>query len=174
MRVKLISVFVIIMFAFVGLVMAQEAAKKPAFIGADKCKTCHTKDETHPSWLTSKHATAYDKLPAEEQAKEEIKKYYTTGTTADGKFLTGVQCEACHGAGSDYKSMAIMKDATKATAAGLIMPDAKACMTCHNDKAPAAVAAIAKDFDFAKAVEKGVHKMKAKEAAPAAAPAEKK
>jgi cytochrome c peroxidase len=53
----------------------------------------------------------------------------------------GVQCENCHGAGSGYKTMAIMKDHAKAVAAGMtdFKDDAakeKLCVTCHNDKSP--------------------------------------
>jgi cytochrome c5 len=177
MRVRLLTVVIAFaaMILLVGMVTAQEAAKpaeaapaaKHAFVGAEKCKMCHMKENLYASWAASKHATAFDKLTPEEQKKEENKKYYTTGTTAEGKLLTGVQCEGCHGAGADYKTMATMKDKAKAKEAGLVMPDAKTCEGCHNDKAPAALAAIGKDFDFAKAVAKGVHAMPAKKEAPA-------
>ncbi len=56
------------------------------------------------SWQTSKHATAK------------------------------VECEDCHGPGSNYKTMAIMKDEAKAKAAGLIRPAEKDCKTCHGNK----------------------------------------
>ena len=52
------------------------------------------------------------------------------------KIADGVQCEACHGAGSDYAKMHIMKDLEKAKAAGLIIPDEKTCLTCHNNEGP--------------------------------------
>jgi cytochrome c5 len=53
----------------------------------------------------------------------------------------GVQCEMCHGAGSSYKNMAIMKDTAKAVAAGLVIYKdrvviEKKCKTCHNEKSP--------------------------------------
>ncbi len=183
MRVRFLTatLAVLAIILFVGMVAAQEAAKpaeaapasKHAFVGADKCKMCHTKGDLFASWAASKHATAYDKLAPEEQKKPENQKYYTTGALADGKVLTGVQCEACHGAGADYKTMAIMKDPAKAKEAGLMMPDAKTCQGCHNDKAPAALAAVAKDFDFAKAVAKGVHAMPKKAETKEAAPEKK-
>jgi hypothetical protein len=62
--------------------------------------------------------------------------------TSDAKLTPdGVQCESCHGAGSAYMKMAIMKDKEKAVAAGLIVFKDKAaiekkCKTCHNEKSP--------------------------------------
>lgn len=144
---------------------AEKEAAKHEYVGVKKCKICHKKDGIHPSWAESKHATAWDSLSAEQQKDEKLLPFYTTGTTAKGDLLTGVQCEACHGAGADYKKKAIMEDQKKSVAAGLVIPTAETCMTCHNEKAPAALAAIAKDFDFAKAVAKGIHKMHEAEAA---------
>lgn len=45
-----------------------------------------------------------------------------------------VECEDCHGAGSNYKTMSIMKDEAKAKAAGLILPVEKDCQACHAKK----------------------------------------
>ncbi len=45
-----------------------------------------------------------------------------------------IECEDCHGPGSNYKTMAIMKDEAKAKAAGLIMPTEKDCKACHEKK----------------------------------------
>ncbi len=46
-----------------------------------------------------------------------------------------VECEDCHGPGSDYKTMAIMKDVAKAKAAGLIpSPPESECKACHAKK----------------------------------------
>ncbi len=73
----------------------------PTKVGADKCKLCHKVE--FASWSTTKHATGNVK----------------------------VECEDCHGAGSNYKTMAIMKDKAKAMAAGLIMPTEKDCKACH-------------------------------------------
>ena len=53
----------------------------------------------------------------------------------------GVQCESCHGAGSAYKSMAIMIDKTSAIAAGMVefrdtLAIEKSCKSCHNKNSP--------------------------------------
>ncbi len=51
--------------------------------------------------------------------------------TAHGKRTPPLDCESCHGPGSDYKSMPVMKDAAQAQAAGLVIPGAAFCATCH-------------------------------------------
>ena len=158
----------VLLLAFVGVVWADEATKEEEashdYVGAKKCKICHKKDGVFPSWEETAHATAFDNLSEEDQANEALLPFYTTGTDAKGNLLTGVQCEACHGPGADYKKKSIMQDLEKATAAGLIIPDEKTCLKCHNADAPGALAATAKDFDFAKMKEKGVHALKAAEA----------
>lgn len=73
-------------------------------IGADKCKLCHKVQ--HASWAASAHA----------------------------KRTPPLDCESCHGPGSEYKTMSVMKDLAKAKAAGLVLPDATFCQKCH--KAP--------------------------------------
>lgn len=70
-------------------------------IGADKCKMCHKTQ--YESWSGSGHAKRNPPL----------------------------DCEACHGPGSGYKTIAVMKDAAKARAAGLVVPAKEFCATCH-------------------------------------------
>ena len=69
--------------------------------GAEKCKLCHKLQYT--SWADSGHAR---RKPA-------------------------LDCESCHGPGSEYKSLAVMKDPAKAKAAGLVEPGAAFCGKCH-------------------------------------------
>lgn len=126
-------------------------AQKPTYIGADKCKLCHKVE--HASWLTTKHAKAFDALKPADQAKAECVGCHITG---GNKELKGVQCEACHGPGSEYKAISVMKDQKKSIAAGLIIPDEKLCATCHNKKSPQY-----KPLNFAEAVKK-VHDKKPK------------
>ena len=169
MNVRLLQVFLTVVLAlvFVGTGLAQETAKAAhTYVGIKQCKMCHKKDGIFDSWAASKHAIAWDSLSADNQKNEAFKAFYTTGSTPEGELLTGVQCEACHGPGSDYKKKSVMENKEAAIAAGLIIPDAKVCAKCHNDKAPGKLGATAKDFDFAKMKEKGVH-AKAIKAAPA-------
>jgi len=53
--------------------------------------------------------------------------------------------EACHGAGSEYSPEAIMKDKTKAQAAGLKKVTPETCLACHAN-------ARGKPFDYEKSV----------------------
>ena len=70
-----------------------------------------------------------------------------------------MQCENCHGAGADYKNMAVMKDKAKAAAAGLnefkdMAAVEKMCKTCHNAKSP-----TSKEFKFKEMYAKIQHPM---------------
>jgi mono/diheme cytochrome c family protein len=163
-RVAQLMLALTVMVAFVGLAWADEAAEEEkvehSYVGAKKCKICHKKDGVFPSWEATAHATAFDKLTDEQKADETYLKFYTTGTDEKGVLLEGVQCEACHGPGSDYKKKSVMEDREASIAAGLLIPDAETCARCHNADAPGALAATAKDFDFEKMKEKGVHVMK--------------
>lgn len=78
---------------------------EPTELGAEKCaKMCHKAE--YDSWLKTKHATMRHK----------------------------VDCETCHGKGSDYAKMWIMKDKEAAKAAGLIAkPDKENCLKCHKN-----------------------------------------
>ena len=46
----------------------------------------------------------------------------------------GVQCEKCHGAGSEYADAAIMVDRQAAMRAGLNIPTKEDCVNCHFEK----------------------------------------
>jgi hypothetical protein len=157
MRLKGI-IALITLFIVAGMfVLATAGETKHAYVGVKKCKVCHNKDGIFDSWSATPHATAYDKLADADKAKDEFKKYYTTGVDDKGVVLEGVQCEACHGAGADYKNKAIMEDHEKAVANGLLVVDEKTCKGCHNEKAPGKLGETGKTFDFAKMKAKGVH-----------------
>lgn len=134
-----------------------------AYVGVMKCKGCHKKQ--FKSFSETKHAKAFDLLSADEQKDAKCLGCHTTGYDKPAKAnakLTGVQCEACHGAGSKYKSMKVMSKKLyksdkagqheKAVAAGLIVPDEAVCKSCHNSNSP-----NFKSFNFAEAVEKIKH-----------------
>jgi len=50
----------------------------------------------------------------------------------------GVQCESCHGPGSEYKKLEVMKDPEQSMAKGLIVHKEKEefCNNCHNPESP--------------------------------------
>jgi cytochrome c peroxidase len=68
----------------------------------------------------------------------------------------GVSCEACHGAGSEYNDMKVMKQITagevKGADYGLTDADEANCVTCHNEKSP-----TFKGFEYKEYVLKIVH-----------------
>jgi hypothetical protein len=130
-------------------------APKYTYVGKEKCKLCHKVAE-YDSWSTTVHAKAWEALKPEEQKNDSCIVCHSTGKDAAGVLLTGVQCEACHGPGSAYKSQANMKDKKLAMAAGLIEPTKEVCVKCHNDKSP-----NFKGFDFDKYSKdpKGMHKI---------------
>ncbi|MBW1710061.1 MAG: cytochrome c family protein [Deltaproteobacteria bacterium] len=139
-------------------------AEEPLYVGAIKCKGCHKKE--YAAWMKEKHSKAMSALNAEEQKNPKCLECHTTGYGKAAKptaKLENVQCESCHGPASLYKTTKIMskkkykKDPKKAhqmaVAAGLIEPDEKACIQCHNDRAP-----TFKGFDFKATIEKVNHK----------------
>ncbi|MFH2037275.1 MAG: multiheme c-type cytochrome [Candidatus Zixiibacteriota bacterium] len=169
-KLTVLVILMAVMALFSGFAMAQDkaeaktetkAAAKHEYVGADKCKMCHKKDGVHPSWETTKHAKAWDLLSEEEKKDKECVRCHSTGTTAEGELLVGVQCETCHGPGSDYKKMSTMKDRELAIAAGLLIPNEKTCLTCH-EGVPEKFRSKEK-FDFEKMKAKGVHAMPVKE-----------
>jgi hypothetical protein len=85
----------------------------PTRVGAEKCKMCHKIQ--FDSWTASKHAK-----------------------------LSPVQdCESCHGPGSEYKTIAVMKNLEAAKKAGLLVPTKADCAKCHGKgKVPAMTDAL--------------------------------
>ena len=143
--------------------VAKEApVAKGLIIGSDGCKMCHQTEKSgkqYSIWAESKHAQAFAVL-ASDKAKEIAKakgiadaqkapECLVCHSTRDflgakvaldpkTKFTPaeGVGCEACHGAGSEYKTMSIMKDRAKSVPAGLLIPSKDTCLACHNEKSP--------------------------------------
>ena len=138
-----------------------------AYVGSKACKTCHMGEKNGKiweTWLASKHANALSVL---DSAKGELTNFkclkcHTTGFGTETGYKVGgdmapegvasVGCEACHGAGADYKSMKVMKDKPAALAAGLVMPNEETCRKCHNPESP-----TFKEFDYKAAYAKIEH-----------------
>jgi hypothetical protein len=138
-------------------------AAGPEYVGESKCKVCHMAQ--HKAWSATKHARALETLKPEDRSKPECLACHTTGhgkPQAAGAVLAGVQCEACHGPGSLYKSPTIMSKSkyqadkagahAKAVEAGLTPIAEATCTACHNSKSP-----TFKGFDFATAKDKIKH-----------------
>ncbi len=168
---KLILFFSISSLFTISTITAQNTHK---YVGVKKCGMCHKKAKDGNQlkvWEDSKHANAFKTLQSAESDKIAKEKGFSTkaaetpeclvchavGYNLDAKMLDkkfnvedGVQCEMCHGAGSDYKAKKIMKDHAAAVANGMTEYKDKAaikaqCETCHNEKSP-----TFKSFDFEK------------------------
>lgn len=158
----------LLMIAFSSVVTAQEKKAKLKYEGLTACKTCHSKDSIggteYTKFATGPHGKAFETLKNDESkaiaAKMGIEdaskspKCLKCHVTAYGKedqhgekfkYEEGVTCEACHGPGEKYKPMPIMRDHEAAIKNGLIVPDKKVCIECHNEESPTYV-----PFDFAK------------------------
>ncbi len=139
---------------------AGAVSAEPTYIGPQKCKMCHKVE--YASWAEGPHAKAFEKLKPEEQANAECLSCHATAGKAE---FPGVTCESCHGPGSDYKGLKVMKDREASIAAGLIIPNEDTCKGCHT-KAPHDLPAF--DFETAKAV--GLHAVKPKAEAGSGSP----
>jgi hypothetical protein len=114
--------------AAVVLIGSTAFAQDHAYVGADKCKMCHKVQ--YASWMETTHAKATDAAKASTERAYEAACLKCHATNAD-EAMPGVQCEACHGPGNDYKKMSIMKDKEMAIANGLIIPTQATCDGCH-------------------------------------------
>lgn len=152
-------------------------AKDFKYVGVKKCKTCHKTKKIgnqYGIWKKAAHSNALKSLSSKEAMEyakkhgiadptkdEKCLKCHSTMATVDKKLIDpkgkmtiqeGVSCESCHGPGSKYKKMSVMKNHDKAIANGLIMPTEQVCKTCHNKENP-----FYKPFDYKKMVAKISH-----------------
>ena len=156
-----------------GMAEAQEFT----YVGAQKCAVCHKSEaqgRQFPVWEGTKHPKSIEAL-ASPKAAEAAKAMGVEKPADDPRCLKchaplaakapelkaeGVSCETCHGPGSGYRKLNIMKDRAESAKNGLILygsPEAiKAqCMTCHEN--PHGIA-----FDFASAWDKIKHPLPSK------------
>ena len=156
------------------LIAGTISAQNFKYIGANNCKTCHNKPAQgaqYDKWTEDLHSQALKSLSSEKaidyakkngivDASKEAAclKCHSTYDVAPENLRNGIQagegvsCEGCHGAGSSYRSPAIMKNANVAKRQGLIEQDEKLCRVCHNSDSP-----FYKEFDFKTAFEKTAH-----------------
>jgi peroxiredoxin len=109
------------------------------YSGEMRCKICHEKE--HIQWKLTRHADAFQSLIRKgEQEKAECIACHVTGFGSSGgydpqnkkqsKRLEGVQCESCHGAGSQSCSAFNKSRVRKKKPAEW----KKLCMSCHTEK----------------------------------------
>jgi hypothetical protein len=154
--------FIILITAIFAPILFVQAQNGNTYIGAESCAMCHKTEKQGSQfsiWQNSSHSKAFETLKTEKAnqiaaekgfktpASEtpECLKCHVTGYNLDASMLgkkfkveDGVQCETCHGAGSAYKDMKIMKDKDLAVKNGLVMHDKleEFCITCHNVESP--------------------------------------
>jgi hypothetical protein len=144
------------------------------FVGVNACKPCHmgeAKGRIYETWSATAHATSFERLDPAQRANPVCLRCHTTGWNrqiAPGKTLEdlrGVQCEACHGPGSDYKSLVFMKHEPEAWKRGLIRPVEWTCRRCHSPDIPQDCwggAPTPPEFDYRNASQKILHSLPAR------------
>ena len=134
------------------------------FVSQATCKLCHNRAEQGKQWQIwngSPHRRAFETLLSEEskaiakrlglaaqpqEAAECLRCHVTSydmDTKATDKALfieDGIQCESCHGPGSNHvvdgRRYWMEKDPAANTAAHIVRPDQRACVQCHRRQSP--------------------------------------
>ena len=163
--------------------VAPAVSAEPKYVGLQDCGRCHKKEligDQVSAWKKEKHSKAMEALRSDEAKKIAAERGLTVPpdqadecvrchATAHGleksqifkkplAISDGVQCESCHGPGSDYrKKTAHAKSHEKGVAAGMWEPgkDEKICTDCHNADSP--TFDTAKGFDFEARKEEVAH-----------------
>ncbi len=138
---------------------ANAQPRRPVYVGAKVCATCHDGENMgHQTalWLSTRHARAYVSLatpearaiaaisgvPIEPQKSPLCLGCHATGSDAEGwerdetfSIRDGVQCEKCHGPGSEHVDSWSAANEPKAdNKIRLTSPVGSDCMKCHKDK----------------------------------------
>jgi hypothetical protein len=144
-----------------GVALATPQAAKPAaankYIGAGKCKNCHSakaSGDQYGHWKDEKHFKAFERLGAPEakalgktkgiedpQKAEQCVKCHTTAAKEPDDRLAkgfertaGVQCESCHGPGEKHMKARMAAAATAAGGEGFGDEEAPALQEIPKDE----------------------------------------
>jgi len=163
--------------------LAHPSTAEPKYVGVADCGRCHKKELVGNQlavWKKEKHSSAMKTLESEEakkiakergltvpphQADECVRCHATAHGLETAQIFKkplaladSVQCESCHGPGSEYRKKTVHATSReKGIAAGMLDPgkDEKICTDCHNSDSPTWDAA--KGFDFEKMKEEIAH-----------------
>jgi YVTN family beta-propeller protein len=151
---------------------AETVENQRFYVGAAVCRQCHysaADKDPYNAWFHSKHSRAYAVLGNPESVEiarlsgidvNPFKSPVCLGchTTAsdteewrrDETFFLedGVQCEYCHGPGSDYIDPVVMADGNAAKKAGLQTPGEDLCIMCHKPKGSHTTVLQPRPFDY--------------------------
>ena len=164
------KVSIILVLLFIAIISSFLLSQEFTYVGATKCKTCHKSEKRGNQikvWQETKHSQSFEYLKTDQALESAKKRALEVHPTEAADCLKchgplhekapelkteGVTCEVCHGAGSGYKSLKIMKNREEAAKNGLIVygtPEArkKLCLTCHTSE----------EFDFEASWEKIKH-----------------
>ncbi|HVP89642.1 MAG TPA: multiheme c-type cytochrome [Terriglobales bacterium] len=145
------TLFVIVLAA---VVVSAALTQEFSYVGAQKCQICHrteTQGRQFPIWEASAHAKSFEALGTPAAAELAKQSGLTTPAAESPACLAchaplaakapdlkaeGVGCEACHGPGSEYRKLAVMKDKDAAVKSGLVLygtPEKMkaGCLKCH-------------------------------------------
>jgi YVTN family beta-propeller protein len=135
-----------------------QAARQPVYVGVRACVTCHeghAAGNQYSKWLLSAHAKAWatlatpeakvmarlSGLPGDPEKAPVCLGCHATAAETEPwerdptfRIEDGVQCEKCHGPGSEYMSADVMRDPEKARRAGLRRLTKRDCEVCHYAK----------------------------------------
>ncbi len=160
------------MFIFAAMNLSAQQPADRIYVGEQVCRQCHHQQGNRDQfniWRQSKHAQAHSVLfkPESKEIAElsgiDIEPWespiclgcHTTAYNVEEwerddtfRFEDGVQCELCHGPGSDYIDADIMRDRDKAIRAGLKKTQKRDCMICHKEKNSHVSVLNSKIFDF--------------------------
>jgi YVTN family beta-propeller protein len=160
----------------IPVLISGQAEEKRVYVGARVCGSCHAgpgMGYQFSLWLLSKHSQAYAALAKPEARKivqlsgirEDPQESFTclgchsSGGQAEDwekddtfRIEDGVQCESCHGPGSEYMAAEVMVDPEAAMEAGLQMPGTEVCMRCHLTKGTHVAVLSSPQLDLEKAM----------------------
>lgn len=180
---RFIQIFILPCMLIVGLGWSLFGQKTQyrIYVGEKVCRNCHHLQGSRNQfnlWRLSKHSNAYSVLfkPESKQIAElsgiDIKPSespiclgcHTTAYNVEDwerddsfHFEDGVQCELCHGPGSEYIDINTMRNRDLAMQAGLIMPEKRDCMICHIEKNSHVSVLNMKKFNFEEAFQEIEH-----------------
>jgi hypothetical protein len=151
MKKIFLVVIVTSMLIFISILFSQDFT----YISAGKCKICHKSEKQgkqYPIWEESQHSKSFAALSSPDAAArakemsvanpaespECFKCHAPLYEKAPDLKEEGITCEVCHGPGSAYKKLKIMKSREESVKNGLIAYDSteatkKQCLTCHKD-----------------------------------------
>ena len=164
------KLFLILLCAIAFIFLINLLGQDFSYVGARKCRICHKGEKQgkqYPIWEQSKHFQSFSVLTKDELIEktktqgmdplpaENLKCHSPLNEKAPDFKEEGVTCEVCHGPGSAYKKLKIMKSREESVKKGFIAYDSKEaikakCLNCHKN-------AHEKPFDFEGAWKKIEH-----------------